>query len=127
MRTRTLVVLLAFSLIVIPSLSKDKKRDWQTGKLVSIEEGIPKTSPGIILPGYSPLVVHATYRVWIYTVETETMSYGFSVQSQHPRPLTINSQVKFALEPKGKAFLLDEEGKEFKASLVKKAAKQPAH
>jgi hypothetical protein len=36
------------------------------------------------------------------------------------------AQVKFAPEPKEKAFLLDEAGKEFKASLVKKAATQPA-
>jgi hypothetical protein len=122
-----LIVLLAFSQIVTPSFSKDKNRDWQTGRLVSIEEGVPETSPGMILRGNPPLVVQAKYRVWIYTLETEAMSYGFSARSKSPRPLTINSQVKFALEPNGKAFLLDEGGKEFKASLVKKATKQPAH
>jgi hypothetical protein len=56
---------------------------------------------------------------WIYTIETETMSYGLSFPSKHPLSLPINGQVKFALEPKGEAFLLDEKGKEVKGTLAK--------
>jgi hypothetical protein len=127
-RARTLIVLLALNVLVTASYSKDKKRDWQTGKLISIEAGIPESSPGIITQGTAvPLVLHAQYKVWIYTVETETMIYGFSARSQKPRPLTINSEVKFAFQPKGDVFLLDEKGKEFKASVVKQTARQQPH
>jgi hypothetical protein len=59
------------------------------------------------------------------------MAYGFSAKGQgwheRSRPFTIGNQVKFALDSRGNAFLIDESGKEFKASLVKKAAKEPAH
>ena len=122
LRMTTSTILLVVGLMATPALSKDKNHDWQMGKLVSIEEGDAREayvqSGVVILP--------VKYKTWIYAVETETMRYELSAQSDKPRPLTINNQVEFALEPKGKAFLLDEGGKEFKASVVKKAAKQPA-
>jgi hypothetical protein len=98
---------MALGLMVQLGFSRDKTRDWQTGKLISIEQGIPESSPGIVLAGTNPpLVIHAEYKAWTYIIETENMVYGFSAQSEHPRPFTINSQVKFALEPKGRVFLI---------------------
>jgi hypothetical protein len=127
MKRRTLITLLVLSLLALPGLSRDTKRDWHTGKLVSIELGTPE-SLGIVT---GTLVVPAEYKVWVYILETDTMTYGFSSRGkgwhERPRPFTIGNQVKFALDSKGNAFLIDESGKEFKASLVKKTAKQPAH
>jgi hypothetical protein len=37
--TATVALLLSFTLIVLPGVSKDKKREWQTGKLISVEQG----------------------------------------------------------------------------------------
>jgi hypothetical protein len=133
MRTRSVIVLLAFTLLATIVLASDKTREWQTGKLVSIEQGIPGSSPGVILPNGTGggLVVPANYKTWIYTLETETMSYGFSEPGhgwhQRSRPFTIGNQVKFALDSRGNGFLVDESGKEFKTSIVKKAAKPAAH
>jgi hypothetical protein len=70
----------------------------------------------VILPNGAGggLVVPANYKTWIYTVETETMSYGFSEPvhgwHQRPRPFTIGNQAKFALDSKRNAFLVDESG-----------------
>jgi hypothetical protein len=41
MRTRSVIVLLAFNLLATMILVAEKNRDWQNGKLVSIEQGIP--------------------------------------------------------------------------------------
>jgi hypothetical protein len=123
MRGWLLIVCIVFSTLATVSFAKDKGRDWRTGKLVSIEAGVPR-SVGVVVGN---IVAPVQYKSWVYTIETETMSYGFSAESSHPRSFTINSQVKFVLEANGKALLLDEKGKEFKAALVKTAAKQPAH
>jgi|SRR5713226_6869035 len=133
MRTRSVIALLAFNLLATMILATDKTRDWQTGKLISIEQGGSESSPGIILPNGTGggLVTHAEYKTWIYTIETADMIYGLSARGQgwheRPRPFTIGNQVKFALDSKGNAFLVDESSKEFKTSVVKKAARQPSH
>jgi hypothetical protein len=130
-KARILAVMLACGLLATPALTEDKHRDWQTGKLVSIEQGVSGSGLGVILPNTNPTFVAPTqYRIWVYTIETEARSYGFSAPGtgwhQRARPLTIGNQVKFALGAKADAFLIDESGKEFKASVVKQAAKQPA-
>jgi len=130
MRARTLVVLMA--LVALPSFSKDKQRDWQTGKLVSLEEGSAERvgyvsrSQNSVVGGYSEC------RNWLYSIETDTITYVFSAHTgawcaNHPQPFTVGAQVKFVLEPKGKALLLEEDGKEYQSVNAKKAAKQAAH
>jgi hypothetical protein len=126
--TATVALLLSFTLIVLPGVSKDKKREWQTGKLISVEQGT-EAGAGVITgkTTTTPLVIPTTYKTWTYTVETNTMVYGFSAigKGWHERPhnLTIGKEVKFALGDKEDVWVLDEDGKEFKASVTKKAAK----
>jgi hypothetical protein len=66
-------------------------------------------------------------RTWTYTVETDTMVYGFSAIGkgwhQRPRNLSVGKEVKFAFGENEDVWLLDEDGKEFKASVTKKAVK----
>lgn len=123
--TATVTLLLSFTLAV-PGVSKDKHREWQAGKLMSVEQGT-EAGPGIVTGTTNPLVIPTTRKVWTYTVETDTMVYGFSTRGKglHERPqhLTVGTQVKFALGEKEDVWLLDEDGKEFKASVTKKAAK----
>jgi hypothetical protein len=122
----TLTLLLSLTLAVLPGVSKDKNREWQTGKLMSVEQGT-QAGPGIVTGTASPVVIPTTYKTWTYTVETDTMVYGFSAIGkgwhERPRHLTIGKEVKFALGEKEDAWLLDDDGKEFKASVTKKATK----
>jgi hypothetical protein len=122
MKTRSLVVFLAICLLARESFPGDKSRDWQTGTLISIEQG-SESGPGMITSG---VVVNSKYPTWVYVVETETMTYAFLEgphglprRYMHPRPFTLGSQVKFVLGSKESAFLLDEKGKQFKVSVVK--------
>jgi hypothetical protein len=122
----TVTLLLSFTLAVLPGVSKDKKREWQTGKLIGVEQGT-QSGPGVVTGTTNPLVIPTTYRTWTYTIETDTMIYGFSAIGkgwhQRPRNLSIGKEVKFAFGEKEDVWLLDEDGKEFKASVTKKAVK----
>ena len=133
MRRRTLITILVCCLAAVSSFSKDKKRDWQTGKLVSIEVGDSTTLYSVTTTQSTGTAVPLTYKTWVYVVETDTMVYQFAAYTgfwgeDHPYPFTIGRDVRFALDPNkpDRAYLIDEKGKEFKASLVKKAVKQPA-
>jgi hypothetical protein len=101
---------LVLGLTLMSDLAKDKNqvRDWETGKLVSIEQGIPDRSPGIVVqpsPYSVPAVLSATYKSWIYTVETEAMIYGFCERyHEHPRPFTVGNRVKFAFGQRAMRF-----------------------
>ncbi|SRR5258708_9603769 len=127
---KTFCVLLLCGVITVPVHSKDKEREWQVGTLISIDLGVPESSPGLVLPNGNGggLVVHSEYKMWIYTLETENMIYGCSERGrgwhERPRPFTIGKQVKFTLDEKGNAFLTDQNGKEFKALVVKRSARQ---
>jgi hypothetical protein len=106
----TVTLLLSLTLAVLPGVSKDKHREWQTGKLMSVEQG-NQSGPGVVT---GTVVIPTTYKLWTYTVETDTMVYGFSAQGkglhERPRHLTIGSQVKFALgEKKMSGFLMKTE------------------
>jgi len=135
MRPRTLILVLVLTVLVTPAFpkEKEKERNWQTGKLISIERGVPENYGVIVPPASGGLATPITIGTWVYTVETGTMVYEFVERvgafSDHPHPFTVGQKIKFALDAKkeGRAYLIDEKGKEFKASVVKKAAKRPAH
>ncbi len=118
-RCTALLLLLAFSSAVAPALSKEKNREWQVGRLVSIEPRASKPSS----EATSAFFASEANRAWIYTIETEAITYAFSSQSEEPRLLTINSQVRFAFGQRDEAFLLDESGKEFRVILVRVGVK----
>jgi hypothetical protein len=131
MKRRSLFALLVFSFLAVPGFSKDTKRYWQTGKLVSITEASPERI-GIVTGSQSSVVgTYSECRTWLYAVEGNTISYAFSAHTgawcaNHPNPLTVGAQVKFALDQKSKAFLIDEDGKEFKADVITKTSKNPS-
>ena len=113
------------TLISIPCFSEAKKRNWQTGKLISIEEAAPG-SVAIIKDVSPPLIIPVKYKIWIYRVEIDSTTWVFVVGGkghEHPRPFTVGKEIKFALDSEGNAFLTDEGGKELKALETRKAAK----
>jgi hypothetical protein len=123
--------LLVFSLLAATGFSKDTKLDWQTGKLFSIAEGSTEHT-GIVTGSQSSVVgAYSECRTWLYTVETDSMIYVLSAHTghwcaNHPNAFTIGAQVRFAPGQKAKAFLIDEEGKEFKADVITKTPKRQA-
>jgi hypothetical protein len=117
MRSRWPILVLLLLACAGAARARPPDRDWQTSKLLSVEEG-PVTH--VAGPGF-----YSECQEWLYTVETETLTYVFSAHTGtwcvgHPHPFTVGAQVKFALAGKGKAYLVDEDGTEFKARLVKK-------
>jgi hypothetical protein len=57
------------------------------------------------------------------------MTYVFSAHTgawcaNHPNLFTVGAPVRFALGQKAKAFLIDEDGKEFKADLITKTPRK---
>ncbi|SRR6266849_10052341 len=131
MKPQSLFALLVLSLVAAPSLSKNTKLDWQTGKLISITEASPERI-GIVTGSQSSVVgAYSECRTWLYTVETDNMTYIVSAHTgawcaNHPHPFTVGVQVRFALGQKAKAFLIDEDGKEFKADVITKTPKKQA-
>jgi hypothetical protein len=127
--TATLTLLLSLTLAVLPGVSKDKQREWQTGKLISIEQGA-EPGPGIVTGTTNPVVIPTKRKIWTYTAETDTIIYSFSTRGKgfHERSqhLTVGKDLKFALGGKQDVWLLDEDGKEFKASVTKTATKPAA-
>lgn len=126
MRPWIAVLLTASALISIPGLSEEKKRDWQTGKLISIEEPA-RGSVAIVKDVSPPRLIVVNYKIWIYRVEIESTTWVFVAGGkghEHPRPFTVGKEVKFALDSKGNAYLIDEQGKELKALEAMKAAKR---
>lgn len=107
---KTIFVVLIALVLVVPAQKKDK-REWQEGTLTDIT---------------------AKRDAWghiAYTIDTGEMVYTaghFHFRgSDKPLPLTINTKVKFAIE-KEKFYLVDDEGKEHKLKLEKKALKTPS-
>jgi hypothetical protein len=122
------IILLTLALAVLPGFSNDKKWEWQTGKLVSVEQDA-ESAPGIVTGTTTPLVIPTTLKTWTYTVETDTMINGFSARGkgwhERSRLSSIGKDVKFAFGDKENVWLVDEDGKEFKVTVTKKAAKAP--
>ena len=132
MRLQILIVLMTLTALATLGFPKDQKQGWQSGKLTNVQEGSPQNIAVITGNQYSLAGGYSQCKNWLYLVETETMTYVFSAHTgawcaDHPRPFTIGSQVKFMLGSKGKAVLVDEEGKEFKTSLIKKATNEASH
>lgn len=120
MRDYKLAVLLIASLLVANPLSaKEKQRDWQTGKLISAES----MDAGTIAVPIAGVVVAKDLRAWVYTIETDSMTYELVWRFGAPLNLTVNSTIKFAIEKKNKAFVIDDEGKERQLSVYRKTAK----
>ncbi len=142
MSRRRFTFLVAFLAIASIGLAKEKERLWQDGKLVGTDEaryfagtigsantngtiydsgdsgtysGTTSTSQTAIYKVYQTYVVEGGGYVY---VAKERLRWRWS----KPANLTVNGPLKYAIE-KRKLYLLDEEGKEHEATIVKKILK----
>ncbi len=115
-RKRALFVVLAILFSV--GLAAAKKLPWQTGKLTHIES---RSAGSVALP-VGGMLVAAPIHEWVYVVEAGSMVYQFERKSPAPLNVTINGNVKFAVEKSGKAFLRDDTGKKFAVVTLRKTA-----
>ena len=122
----------------------EKKRDWQTGKVLDSERnkyfagtvgnatttGTAQTSGDYgTYQGNTSSSQIAVYRVYqTFLIEGETHAYLAQERLRwkwsKPANLTVNGPVKFAVE-KRKLFVIDEDGKEHEMEIVKKVLRQP--
>ncbi|HYX68877.1 MAG TPA: hypothetical protein VE825_07075 [Terriglobales bacterium] len=131
MRPRALSILLAFTLLAASAFCQDKSRDWQTGKLVSIQAGKTTIDYTVAGPGSDGKTIPHESRQWIYVVETDTTIFQFSAYfsvwtDDNPSSLfPVGREVRFALDPgkPDRAYLLDDRGRSLKVS-VKRIPKQ---
>lgn len=107
-------------LLCSSALAKEKKRAWQTGKLVNFESA----DAGRVVVPVAGLIVAKDIKGWVYLVMTDSMEYQFGIRSSKPLNLTVNRNVKFAIE-KDNVFLIDDEGKEVRLGVFKKTAREP--
>jgi uncharacterized GH25 family protein len=143
MKTRTLVVPVLVLLIGYVGWSQDKKaRDWQSGRLLALEktrelestttntntEGKVKSgNKGDKYSEQSTATETPNYENYVtYTVEAGDFTY---TAKQHllfpwskPANVAVGGNLKYAVV-KDKLYLLDDDGKESSAKIIKKAVK----
>jgi len=122
MTHRLFIAILAVCLLACGLEGKEKNRNWQSGTLTQVQSN---DEGAAALPVAGVLVVVPLHE-WAYMVETDSMVYVFGRRSPRSLNLTINGKVKFAIDKNGKAFLIDDTGKEFQVSLIRKIAKNPS-
>ena len=143
MKTRIRLISLLVVLIACASWSQDKKaRDWQSGRLLSMEktrelestttttdtEGKVKSgNKGDKYSEQSRATETPNYENYVtYTVEAGDFTY---TAKQHllfpwskPANLAVGGNLKYAVV-KDKLYLVDDDGKESSAKIIKKAVK----
>lgn len=134
--------LLIFACILVLSGSAfaEKKRDWQTGKLLDTDQAknyvgsigngsVNGTANGNQVYGStnsSSTAIYKTYQTYIIDAGT----YVYIAQERlrwkwsKPATLTVNGPVKYVLD-KNKVYVLGEDEKEHEAELLKKILKTP--
>ena len=143
MQTRTFGISLLVMLIACAGLAQQKKaRDWQSGRLLSMEKSrelestttttntegkVKSNNKGDKYSGQSTSTETPNYDDYVsYSVEAGEFTY---TAKQHllfpwskPANVAVGGQLKYAAE-KDKLYLLDDDGKESSAKIVKKAVK----
>ena len=104
---KSLVLGIAAWLFISGSVFGQKKRAWQTGKLINFES----VDAGRVVVPIGGLLVAKDRKVLVYFISTETTEYQFGWSSPEPLNLTVNTTIKFAIE-KNIVYILDEDGKE---------------
>lgn len=142
---RTAVVLVAV-LLLLPSsaFAAEKKRNWQTGKVLDSERsryfagtiGSANTNGTAqangnygTYQGNTNTSQTAIYRVFeTFLIEGETTVYLAQERLKWRRSkaanLTVNGPVRFAIENR-KLYVMDEDGKEHEMEIVKKTLRLP--
>lgn len=142
---RSLVAAVFILVFVQVAVGAEKKRDWQTGKVLDSERsryfagtvgnantyGTAQANGNYgTYQGNTNTSQTAVYRVFeTFLIEGETHAYLAQERLRwkwsKPANLTVNGPVKFAVE-KRKLFVIDEDGKEHEMEIVKKVLRQPA-
>lgn len=124
MKLRRTVICLALTLMALPLALEAKKRHWQEGTLFEAERQEISAFPGpIIWPVYWP--GWRLFYVWLYTVQTEDMTYELLWHGPEPLNVTVNRKLKFAPGNNSEVYVLDDNGKERKLTLTRKTARSP--
>lgn len=119
-RCRPLPFLLVLLLFLTPLLAKEKKREWQVGKLISAET----KDAGVVGLPIAGIVVVKNIQWWVYVIETDSLTYELLWRSTKPLNVTVEGRIKFAVAKNGKLFVVDDGGKERKLSVLRKKAKR---
>jgi hypothetical protein len=122
--TALTIACISFLLLSNIALSKEKERNWQTGKVVDMNRD--KSYAGTVdLAGNGSST--AVYRVYeTYAIEAEDYVY---VCEEHlkwrwskPAVLTVNAPVRFAIE-KDRIYIKSEDASEHETKIIKKILK----
>jgi hypothetical protein len=131
---------LTMLVVALCASAKDKKRDWQTGKVLDSDRtsryvgnvgnaSATATTYGGTAEASGTSSSTAVYRVHqVYAIELgdriyiarEVLRWRWS----KPANLTVNAPIRVAIE-KNKLYILDEDGKEHEATIQKKILKPP--
>ncbi len=112
-------------LFAASAMASEKPREWQTGKLIDMSQG--STISGMTNPpqgGVSRAIhdVEETYVIddgtMTYTVR-EHLKWRWSKEAD----LVVNRPLKFAVDGKKQLIILDDNDKEHKTEILKRAAK----
>ena len=123
----SLVVLLLLLLPGIVAAEKIPANAWQTGTLTDSSESWHSRSVGYITGGQGYGVhggmVSREYPIVRYVIDSDTYQYEAELALRHKRDnhpsVTVNGKIKFAIV-NSDLYVQDEQGKEFKLTLVKK-------
>jgi hypothetical protein len=133
--------------LLAPAPAAEKARDWQDGKVLDTpnDQAITRgpvgssstTGNGQVnnggygtYQGQTTSTHHAVYRVYeTFMIEGKTHVYVAQQRLKwkwsKPAMLTVNGPVKFAVD-KRRLFVIDDEGKEYEMSIVKRVLKTDA-
>lgn len=118
---RLLIVLLVLPLALLASPDKDKKkkREWMTGTIAKAEM---KSAGTFGYPMFWP-VLYKTKYVWLYTIETDKITYELLWPYEMPLNVTINGTVEIAPGKNSTYYLMDDEERENRLMVFRKTAK----
>jgi hypothetical protein len=119
------------AVVMAASLLAAKDRVWKTG---TVEDSVLQREttgaaangmwiPGGYGPGFGSGTMRETHRTWQgFVIRGE--GYVFMVASPirfHRANVTVHGPIKYAVERDGKFYLQDEDGREFKMTILQKA------
>jgi hypothetical protein len=119
---RLLLVLLVLPLALLASPDKEKKqkkREWISGTITKAEV---KSAGTFGYPMFWP-VLYKTKYVWLYTIETNKITYELLWPFEMPLNVTINGPVQIAPGKNSTYYLIDDEERENRLMVFRKTAK----
>ena len=123
---RMLTAVSVLVLLCVCSARAKKDRQWQTGKLLDVNQADAAIATVAPFPRLGRITETRAVRVaWTYVIDAGEYLYeSQEIRKSRDRtpPLTVNGPVQFVIE-KDHVYIRDEEGKEHDTKLVKKTLK----